>query len=139
MLTIIAGRLRGVGESLEFLIVRRVKLTRLKNSRQVSAHRDGPARQAADLTLLLRVLTDRGSEYCWAIEPHEYQLYLAAEDQAPVMYGRKRCRSILRKKRGAVRAKIGEASGWPQCCVMCPTRLAALLYLQYASAIAAPE
>jgi hypothetical protein len=30
MPTIIAGRLRGVGESLKFLIVRRVKLARLK-------------------------------------------------------------------------------------------------------------
>src|SRR5262252_1920731 len=29
---------------------------------------------------LLRVLTDRGSEYCGAIEHHEYQLYLAVED-----------------------------------------------------------
>lgn len=29
---------------------------------------------------LLRVLTDRGSEYCGSIEHHEYQLYLALED-----------------------------------------------------------
>jgi transposase InsO family protein len=29
---------------------------------------------------LLRVLTDRGSEYCGAIEHHEYQLYLALEN-----------------------------------------------------------
>src|SRR5262245_19079052 len=29
---------------------------------------------------LLRVLTDRGSEYCGAIEHHAYQLYLALED-----------------------------------------------------------
>ncbi|MDJ1505175.1 IS481 family transposase [Xanthocytophaga agilis] len=29
---------------------------------------------------LLRVLTDRGSEYCGAREHHEYQLYLAIED-----------------------------------------------------------
>jgi transposase InsO family protein len=29
---------------------------------------------------LLRVLTDRGSEYCGTIEHHEYQLYLALED-----------------------------------------------------------
>ena len=28
---------------------------------------------------LLRVLSDRGSEYCGAIEHHEYQLYLALE------------------------------------------------------------
>jgi hypothetical protein len=27
---------------------------------------------------LLRILTDRGSEFCGAIEHHEYQLYLAA-------------------------------------------------------------
>jgi transposase InsO family protein len=29
---------------------------------------------------LLRVLTDRGSEYCGNREHHEYQLYLAVED-----------------------------------------------------------
>ena len=29
---------------------------------------------------LLRILTDRGSEYCGSIEHHEYQLYLALED-----------------------------------------------------------
>src|SRR5262249_32405987 len=29
---------------------------------------------------LLRVLSDRGSEYCGAIEHHEYQLYLALEN-----------------------------------------------------------
>jgi transposase InsO family protein len=29
---------------------------------------------------LLRVLTDRGTEYCGAAETHEYQLYLAVED-----------------------------------------------------------
>ena len=29
---------------------------------------------------LLRILTDRGTEYCGAIERHEYQLYLALED-----------------------------------------------------------
>jgi hypothetical protein len=29
---------------------------------------------------LLRILTDRGTEYCGTIEHHEYQLYLAVED-----------------------------------------------------------
>ena len=29
---------------------------------------------------LLRILTDRGTEYCGKIEHHEYQLYLAVED-----------------------------------------------------------
>lgn len=29
---------------------------------------------------LLRILTDRGSEYCGKVEHHEYQLYLALED-----------------------------------------------------------
>lgn len=29
---------------------------------------------------LLRVLTDRGSEYCGSVEHHQYQLYLAIED-----------------------------------------------------------
>jgi transposase InsO family protein len=29
---------------------------------------------------LLRVLTDRGTEYCGPWEHHEYQLYLAVED-----------------------------------------------------------
>ena len=29
---------------------------------------------------LLRVLTDRGTEYCGALEHHEYELYLAIED-----------------------------------------------------------
>jgi hypothetical protein len=35
MPTIIAGRLRGVSEPLKFLIVRKVKLARLNNWRQV--------------------------------------------------------------------------------------------------------
>lgn len=29
---------------------------------------------------LLRVLTDRGTEYCGKIENHDYQLYLAVHD-----------------------------------------------------------
>ncbi len=29
---------------------------------------------------LLRVLTDRGSEYCGNLQHHEYELYLAIED-----------------------------------------------------------
>src|SRR5690348_17091085 len=29
---------------------------------------------------LLRILTDRGTEYCGSVEHHEYQLYLAIED-----------------------------------------------------------
>jgi transposase InsO family protein len=29
---------------------------------------------------LLRVLTDRGTEYCGSVQQHEYQLYLAIED-----------------------------------------------------------
>jgi len=29
---------------------------------------------------LLRILTDRGSEYCGNVEHHEYQLYLAIEN-----------------------------------------------------------
>jgi transposase InsO family protein len=29
---------------------------------------------------LLRILTDRGTEYCGALEHHEYELYLAVED-----------------------------------------------------------
>lgn len=29
---------------------------------------------------LLRVLADRGTEYCWIREQHEYQLYLVIED-----------------------------------------------------------
>jgi hypothetical protein len=29
---------------------------------------------------LLRILTDRGSEYCGNVTHHEYQLYLAVED-----------------------------------------------------------
>lgn len=31
----------------------------------------------------MRVLTDRGSEYCGNPERHEYELYLAVEDVAP--------------------------------------------------------
>jgi transposase InsO family protein len=30
--------------------------------------------------MLLRILTDRGSEYCGNPERHEYELYLAVED-----------------------------------------------------------
>jgi transposase InsO family protein len=30
--------------------------------------------------VLLRVLTDRGTEYCGKVEQHEYQLYLAVND-----------------------------------------------------------
>lgn len=29
---------------------------------------------------LLRLLTDRRTEFCWALEHHEYELYLAIED-----------------------------------------------------------
>jgi len=29
---------------------------------------------------LLRILTDRGTEYCGTLEHHEYELYLAVED-----------------------------------------------------------
>jgi hypothetical protein len=29
---------------------------------------------------LLRVLTDRGTEYCGSVQQHEYQLYLAIQD-----------------------------------------------------------
>jgi len=29
---------------------------------------------------LLRIMTDRGTEYCSKIENHEYQLYMAIED-----------------------------------------------------------
>jgi hypothetical protein len=61
MLTIIAGRLRGVGEPLEFLIVRRVKLARLKNWRQVSTHRDGSAQQAAELRLFNKLKAPKSS------------------------------------------------------------------------------
>ena len=32
---------------------------------------------------LLRVLTDRGTEYCGKLENHAYQLYLAVEDARP--------------------------------------------------------
>jgi transposase InsO family protein len=35
---------------------------------------------------LLRVLTDRGSEYCGNPERHEYELYLAVEDVRPLAY-----------------------------------------------------
>jgi transposase InsO family protein len=40
------------------------------------------ARRAQDGLVLtnLRVLTDRGSEYCGNPERHEYELYLAVED-----------------------------------------------------------
>jgi transposase InsO family protein len=34
----------------------------------------------APMGALLRILTDRGTEYCGAREHHEYQLYLALED-----------------------------------------------------------
>ena len=39
---------------------------------------------------LLRILTDRGTEYCGAREHHEYQLYLAIED---IDHSRTRARS----------------------------------------------
>jgi hypothetical protein len=29
---------------------------------------------------LLRILTDRGTEYCGSLEHHEFELYLAIED-----------------------------------------------------------
>jgi hypothetical protein len=32
---------------------------------------------------LLRILTDRGTEYCGSREQHEFQLYLAIEDIRP--------------------------------------------------------
>ena len=34
----------------------------------------------ANETSLLRILTDRGTEYCGRVESHSYQLYLAVED-----------------------------------------------------------
>ncbi|WP_275255487.1 hypothetical protein [Vibrio alginolyticus] len=30
--------------------------------------------------LILRILTDRGTEYCGRVEQHDYQLYLAIND-----------------------------------------------------------
>jgi hypothetical protein len=36
---------------------------------------------------LLRILTDRGTEYCGKVENHAYQLYLAAEDVAGPLNG----------------------------------------------------
>jgi len=41
--------------------------------------RDFPLEKLNHLSLL-RILTDRGSEYCGSREHHEYQLYLAIED-----------------------------------------------------------
>jgi transposase InsO family protein len=38
-----------------------------------------PWLEAQDVRLL-RVLTDRGTEYCGSVQQHEYQLYLAIED-----------------------------------------------------------
>ncbi len=29
---------------------------------------------------MLRILTDRGTEYCGRVDPHDYQLYLAIND-----------------------------------------------------------
>jgi hypothetical protein len=43
------------------------------------AHRVIPFFDSHDVKLL-RVLTDRGSEYCGNPERHEYELYLAVED-----------------------------------------------------------
>ena len=36
------------------------------------------------MSKLLRVLTDRGSEYCGNPERHEYELYLAVEDYGSI-------------------------------------------------------
>lgn len=48
--------------------------------RRGSAQRQGFTLLEGNNIALLRVLTDRGTEYCGAREHHEYQLYLALED-----------------------------------------------------------
>lgn len=51
----------------------------------------------------LRVLTDRGTEYCDKIESHDYQLYLAIED---IDHTKTKVRSP-HKPMGSVRGSIG--------------------------------
>lgn len=43
-------------------------------------YEQGGEQAPVDLISLLRILTDRGTEYCGKVENHAYQLYLAVED-----------------------------------------------------------
>lgn len=43
---------------------------------------------------LLRILTDRGTEYCGKVENHAYQLYLAVEERRPRRTARRQTASV---------------------------------------------
>lgn len=55
-----------------------LKELEVENSRLKKMYADLSMYEESDIPLL-RILTDRGTEYCGAREHHEYQLYLAIE------------------------------------------------------------
>jgi transposase InsO family protein len=82
------GTLKGVGRIYQqtfidtYSRVATVKLYESKtalNAADLLNDRVLPFFESQDVPLL-RILTDRGSEYCGNVEHHEYQLYLAIED-----------------------------------------------------------
>lgn len=86
--TLYVGTLKGVGR-----IYQQTFIDTYSRVAMVKLYESKTALNAADLlndrvlpffesqeVPLLRILTDRGSEYCGNVEHHEYQLYLAIED-----------------------------------------------------------
>jgi Integrase core domain len=86
--TFYVGTLKGVGRIYQqtfidtYSRVATVKLYEAKtalNAADLLNDRVLPFFESQDVPVL-RILTDRGSEYCGNVEHHEYQLYLAIED-----------------------------------------------------------
>jgi transposase InsO family protein len=86
--TFYVGNMKGVGRIYQQTFVdtyAKVAFAKLYTTKTPLAAADRlndrvlPFYQEHDLALL-RVLTDRGSEYCGKVERHEYQLYLAVND-----------------------------------------------------------
>jgi transposase InsO family protein len=82
------GTLKGVGRIYQqtfidtYSRVASVKLYDRKNALVAADHLNDrvlPLFEAEEIPLL-RILTDRGTEYCGNVETHEYQLYLALEN-----------------------------------------------------------
>ena len=86
--TFYVGTLKGVGRIYQQTFVdtySKVAFAKLYDTKTPLTAADllndrvGPFFEAHEIPLL-RILTDRGTEYCGSAERHEYQLYLAVED-----------------------------------------------------------
>lgn len=86
--TFYVGTLKGVGRIYQQTFIdtySRVAMVKLYETKTALTAADllndrvVPFFESQDVPLL-RILTDRGSEYCGNVEHHEYQLYLAIED-----------------------------------------------------------